>query len=123
MNNIRDANIRNYIQWDSIASGSTLSTFTGGFFTIENDYTATGITFASANDGTIDKSPVRLTKINTFPTDLTNLALKWSATQLLLDSQGRYVHTGSSVGTGTIFASYIIVSPLTVSGSEVKNLA
>jgi hypothetical protein len=117
VNHIRDTNLHNYIPWDSIASGSTQTMFSSGVFTIENDYTATGITLDPTN-GAILTSPVKLTKIATFPTDSTDLVGKWSATQLYLDSQGRYTHTTSS--SGTLFASYVIVSPLTVSGSEVK---
>jgi hypothetical protein len=115
VNNIRDTNLHNYIPWDSVASGSTRATFSSGVFIIESDYTATGITFTLANDGTIEKSPVKLTKFASFSADQ---AGKWSATPLYLDSQGRYTHTASS--SGTLFASYLIVSPLTVSGSEVK---
>jgi hypothetical protein len=117
VNNIRDTNLHNYIPWDSVVSGSTLATFSSGVFMIESDYTATGITLDPTN-GAILTSPVKLTKITTFPTDSTDLAGKWSATQLYLDSQGRYTHMTSS--SGTLFASYIIVSPLTVSGSEVR---
>jgi hypothetical protein len=78
-------------------------------YTIENSFTSTGLTFTSANDGTLAKSPVKLTKIASLAnTD----ADKWSQTQLVFDDHGRYMHTGSTLGTPTNFASYIIVSPL-----------
>jgi hypothetical protein len=110
VNNIRDTNLHNYIAWDTVASGAT---FSGGVFMIESDYTATGITFTSANNGTIEKSPVKLTRLISFPTDPTDLVGKWSSTQLFLDEQGRYTHTVSA--SGTLFSSYVIMSPLTIS--------
>ena len=118
--NMRDTNLRNYISWDSLLittpSGWNDSTiFTGGIYTIENSFTATGITFDSiTNNGTIAKSPIKLTKLSGFPTDD---AAKWWATQLIFDERGRYIHTGSDSGIGTNFASYIIVSPLGYTGS------
>lgn len=89
----------------------------GAVYTIENSFSASGLTFDPIlNDGTIVKSPIRLTKIDpttSFATDLE----KWNKTQLILDDHGRYIHTGSTTGAPTQFASYIIVSPLGYTGS------
>ena len=120
VNNIRDTNLRNYISWDSVLLTTTngwndSTIFTGGIYTIENSFTTTGITFDNiTNNGTIAKSPIKLTKLSGFPNDD---AAKWWATQLIFDERGRYTHTGSVSGTGTNFASYIIVSPLGYTGS------
>ena len=116
--NIRDTNLRNYIPWDSAhIEGSSQTGFTAGVYTIENDFTTSGIIFDTMTaDGTIAKSPIKLTKIDTntaFATD----SEKWNKTQLISDTQWRYIHTGSLGGTGTTFASYIIVSPLGYTGS------
>ncbi len=123
VNNIRDTNLRNYITWDSVlvstpSGGSDSTIFTGATYTIENDFTATGITFDTlTNNGTIARTPIRLTKIDTstvFGTD----SDKWKQTQLIFDEKWRYTHTGSSMSwTGTQFASYIIISPLGYTGS------
>ncbi len=132
VNNIRDTNLRNYISWDSLLittpSGWGDSTiFTWGVYTIENSFTATGITFdATANNGTITNSPVKLKKIDTVSGFVTD-SDKWNQTQLIFDTKWRYTHTGSVSGTGTNFASYIVVSPLGYTGStgiwtEVKKI-
>jgi prepilin-type N-terminal cleavage/methylation domain-containing protein len=122
VNNMRDTSLHNYIPWDSALISTQnwslySSIFTGALYSIENDFTASGITFDPiANNGTIAKSPIKLTKIDT-NTAFTTDAEKWSKTQLIFDDHGRYIHTGSSTGTGTNFASYIIVSPLGYTGS------
>lgn len=121
VNNIRDTNLRNYIPWDTVllsqANWSATSTiFTGGVYTIENSF-ATGAIEINSNNGNISKTPVKLQKIDTvsgFATD----SEKWNRTQLVFDDHGRYIHTGSIAGTGTNFASYIIVSPLGYTGSN-----
>ncbi len=70
VNNIRDTNLRNYISWDSVlvstpSGGANSTIFTGAIYTIENDFTATGITFDSmTNNGTMANSPIKLTKIS-----------------------------------------------------------
>ncbi len=110
VNNIRDTNLRNYIPWDSVfIEASTQTWFLAWVYTIENSFTATGITFTSVNDGTISMSPVKLTKLASLATTDTD---KWNQTQVIFDSKWRYIHTGSVSGTGTNFASYVIVSPL-----------
>ena len=92
VNNIRDTNLRNYITWDSVlvstpSGGSDSTIFTGATYTIENDFTATGITFDTlTNNGTIARTPIRLTKIDTstvFGTD----SDKWKQTQLIFDEK------------------------------------
>ena len=127
VNNIRDTNLRNYIPWDSVfIEASTQTWFLAWVYTIENSFTATGITFTSANDGTITNSPVKLKKIDTVSGFVTD-SDKWNQTQLIFDTKWRYTHTGSVSGTGTNFASYIVVSPLGYTGStgiwtEVKKI-
>jgi hypothetical protein len=67
--NIRESNLKNYIPWDSIkVESSSLSTFTGGIFVIENDFANT--TLAVDNDGSIKTSPTFIKKINTPASDL-----------------------------------------------------
>lgn len=91
---------------------------TAGVYMIENSFSSTGLSFDTiANNGTIAKSPIKLTKIDPtipFATDLE----KWNKTQLIFDDHGRYIHTGSTLGTPTNFASYMIVSPLGYTGSD-----
>lgn len=114
--NMRDSNIKNYIPFDSVlVESSTQTTFSSGYYMIENDFTNTGISINPSN-GAITKNTLKLKKVDPFPvTD----EVKWQKTQLRFDSVWRYIHS-ETTGTGTQFASYIIVSPLTVNGTEVK---
>lgn len=117
MVNMRDTNLRNYIPWDSvhIASPWLQTRVASGFYMIENDFSVS----TSNIDRTswdINSSPIKLTRIDSFPT--TDIA-KWNKTQLSTDTRWRYIHAPSP-GNRTKFASYIIVSPLTVNGVEVK---
>ncbi len=116
--NMRDTNQRNYIPWDSVyIDASTQTWFASWVYLIENNFTSTGLVFdSSRTDGTIAKSPISLKKIDPFPT---TDAAKWQKTQVRIDSRWRYFHS-ETIGTPTQFASYIIISPLTVAGTEVK---
>lgn len=114
--NMRDSSIKNYIPYDSVhVDSSSQTTFSSGYYMIENDFTNTGITINPAN-GAIIKNTLKLIKIDPF---LTTDETKWQKTQLRFDSSWRYIHS-ENTGTGTQFASYIIVSPLTVKGAEVQ---
>ncbi len=115
--NIRDTNLRNYIPWDSvhIDPPSTQTIFSSGIYIIENDFSTSSVSVDSLN-GRINKNTIKLVKIDPFVGDDT---FKWQKTQLRLDDKWRYIHS-ETTGTPTQFASYIIVSPLTVNGIEIK---
>lgn len=82
---------------------------------IENNFVDSSIVINPKN-GIINSSPVKITKIDTLPTTDDE---KWNKTQLHTDSHGRYIHSLSD-GTPTQFASYLLISPLTVNSVEVK---
>ena len=86
--NIRDTNLRNYIPWDSAhIENSSQTGFTAGVYTIENDFTTSGIVFDTMTaDGTIAKSPIKLTKIDTI-SGFTTDGEKWNRTQLIFDEK------------------------------------
>lgn len=114
---IRDTNLRNYIPWDSVFIDPPVSdtALTAGIYTIENNYTTASIVI-DQNVGTISSSPIKVTKLATFPVTDED---KWSIAQLRLDNQWRYIHS-QTIGTGTQYASYIIVSPLSINSVDVK---
>lgn len=113
--NMRDSSIRNYIPFDSVyIDGSTQTWLVAWVYTIESNFAFTGIA-VNGTDGVITGSPIKLKKIDPFPT---SDADKWTKTALLTDSHGRYVHNGAWVsGTETQFATYMYVSPLGYTGS------
>ncbi len=82
---------------------------------IENNFITSNI-LVSPSNGNISNSPIKLIKIDPFPS---NTEDKWKKTQLRTDSHGRYFHS-EITGTGTNYASYIIISPLMVNGAEIK---
>ena len=115
--NIRDTNLRNFIPWDSIHidSPSSDTTFSSGIYMIENELNSSNNSIDPTN-GRIHSNTVKLVKLDPFPNDIN---LRWQKTQLRLDDKWRYIHSETS-GTPTQFASYIIISPLTINGIEVK---
>jgi prepilin-type N-terminal cleavage/methylation domain-containing protein len=115
--NMRDTNLRNYIPWDSVhvEPPGTQTLFASGIYMIENDFTTPTIVIDSTN-GHINKSPIKLTKVDSFPT--TDEA-KWQKTQIHMDDKWRYIHS-ETIGTPTQYGSYIIITPLIVDGAEVK---
>ena len=114
--NMRDTNIKNFIPWDSVlVESSSQTNFASGYYMIENNFTATGITIDSSS-GSITQNTIKLIKVDPFPT---TESIKWEKTQLRIDTMWRYFHS-ETTGTGTQFASYIIVSPLGINGTEVK---
>lgn len=81
--NIRDTNLRNYIPWDSVhVDNSTQSIFSSGIYLIENDMSTTK-TIINPTNGVIDKSPVKLIKIDSLPS-IDNEKLE--KTQLRMDT-------------------------------------
>ncbi len=114
--NIRDTNLRNYIPWDSVhVDNSSQSLFASGIYLIENDVN-TPKTIINPTNGIIDKSPIKLIKVDSLPN---NDEEKWGKTQLRMDMYWRYTHSETS-GTGTQYGSYLIISPLSVGRVEIK---
>ena len=118
--NMRDTNLRNYILWDSTrVENNSQSILAPGTYTIENNFWNEFVQINNTN-GSIEKSPLKLIKIDT-TTSFTTDEEKWNKTRLLYDTAWRYIHSGLGItGTGTQFAAYIIISPLIVNGIEVK---
>ena len=80
--NIRDTNLRNYIPWDSVhVDNSSQSLFASGIYLIENDVN-TPKTIINPTNGIIDKSPIKLIKVDSLPN---NDEEKWGKTQLRMD--------------------------------------
>lgn len=105
--NIRNSNVRNFIPFDTThVDGVASSSFHSWTYIIEDDFTTKNTTINTSN-GNIDASPVFLKDItlNYSP----DPAIEFSRTQLNLDNNGRYTHR---TGTGTNYASYIIITPL-----------
>ncbi len=115
--NIRDTNLRNFIPWDSlrIEPPGTQTLFSSGVYMIENDF-STPTVVVDSTTGHINKSTVKLSKIDLFPFSDED---RWQKTQIRLDTQWRYIHS-ETLGTQTPYASYIRITPLTVNGVEVK---
>lgn len=112
--NMRESNIKNYIPWDSVqVESSTLRAFTWGTYVIENNFSNTNL-IVDTIDGSIKKSPIYLKKIDTPASDL---KWKWEQARLYFDDKNRYTHTNWKP---TPYASYMIVTPLTISGSEIQ---
>lgn len=104
--NVRDTNLQNYIPWDSAKFDSSAQTwFVSGMYIIENDFTASESVINV--DGTLASSPVKIKKIDPIPTDQKQIFEKM---QLFLDAQWRYTHTNTA--SGTLYASYILVTPI-----------
>lgn len=113
--NIRDTNIKNYISWDRIfLSSSSSDSWTPGVYTIQNNFTTSWVVFDTGKNWWIKDSPVFLSKISL--NSATNRAEIWEKTRLYFDTQSRYTHIPS--GSGTAYASYIIVSPMGYTGSN-----
>lgn len=115
--NIRNSNVRNFIPYDSvIIDGSTATGLASGTYIVENNFAYSGVSIQST-DGKVLKMPVKLKPI-TLTGDIAN---RFSLSRLYLDAQGRYTHTPTA--TGTIYASYIIISPLTFSDGDDNTIA
>jgi prepilin-type N-terminal cleavage/methylation domain-containing protein len=107
--NVRNSNVRSFVPWDTSFTGwSTPGYLASGSYIIENDYTSTGIIYALSS---IQKSPVFMDNIILSSVDIES---RFNATRLKLDDKERYNHRA---GTGTNYASYIIVSPLIIRDS------
>lgn len=107
--NVRDTNLQNYIPWDSAKFDSSSQTwFAPGMYIIENDFTTDVVEINNSN-GTIKQSPVRIKKITTLPSSPTSKDY-FDNSRLYLDEQWRYTHTNTA--SGTLYASYILVTPI-----------
>lgn len=112
MKNTRNSNIRNFIPFNTLLYGDG-GVFTGWVYIIENDFSSTGVEFLpnmfGGSDGKIEKMPVKMER------KTINFSSSWAtfdSAQLFLDSQGRYTHDKIITATGTQYASYIIISPI-----------
>lgn len=113
--NIRNTNIRSFLLWDSIPLQYDGSVRLGsGVYLVENAFQTGSVRFNP--DYSIADSPVNIKKLSSLPASPKEI---WDITQLRLDEQGRYRHSVDT-GTGTLFASYIVISPLTVAGQEIQ---
>ena len=104
--NIRNSNVRNVIPFDSIRLiGSPLTTLASGSYIIENNYSHTGYDL-DPSTGIIENMPITLSGIILPSSD----AERFSLSALYLDREGRFTHTVTA--TGTVYASYITITPL-----------
>ncbi len=123
--NIRNSNVRSFVPWDTSFTGWANPWYLiPGSYIIENDYTATGLTFTPGTS-TPEKSPVYLDNVTTLLAATSDIEWRFNAVKLYYDMPMRLTHTPTS--TGTTYASYIIVSPLIVNSPtwsiEPKTLA
>ena len=117
VSNLRDTNVRNFITWDSLYLEPpwTETVFSSGYYMIENNFSQSWI-LIDPTTGHIIKNNIKIVKLNSRPV---NLEDKWNLTQLRIDDQGRYYHSQNQWSI-THYASYFIVTPLTVDGVEIK---
>ncbi len=112
--NVRNSNVRNFVPWDSAFTGGANPWYIiPGSYIIENDYTSTGIIYTPGTS-IPEKSPVYFDNVTTLLWGTTNIEWRFNATKLYSDSAMRFTHTATA--TGTSYASYIIISPLIVTG-------
>jgi hypothetical protein len=111
--NIRDTNIQSFAPWDRARMEQVASSsFQSGVYIIENDYTITGALYNP--NGDIERSPVFLRDITSAYGLSGAMKDRFALARLYLDARGRYTHTLSQSGTN--YASYVILRPLTVNG-------
>lgn len=114
--NTRNTNLRNYISWDSILlSGSISTTLTGWIFIIENDYTTSWV-ILSPGSSMINMSPVYMADRTSLISLSDTEESRFYKTRLYKDSENRFTHTETS--TPTNYASYLIISPLSVPDAD-----
>ncbi len=108
--NLRNSNVRSFAPWDRIRTEWVASSsLTGAIYIVESDFSATGVIYDTA--GNIDTSPVYMKDVTLgFPSP-SDLEWRFLRTKLSSDAQGRFTHLS---GTGTKYASYVIVSPLII---------
>ena len=112
--NIRETNIALYIPWESAKISPSGNAFASWVYTIENDFFTGGITIDQTN-GNILQAPIKLSKIDTTTVIFGTNKERFESTRLFLDTLWRYTHRDT--GTGTQYASYIILKPLWYTGS------
>lgn len=110
--NVRNSNIRSFLPFDRMQAEQTVTVDSfSGVFIVENDFTS-NLLKVQNTDGSIISNPVYFKEISTtFPATLED---RFSKTRLYLDASGRYTHT--TTATGTSYASYTVITPLTVPG-------
>ena len=114
--NIRDTNIQSFTSWDRARMEQVASSsFQSGVYIIENDYTTTGA--LNNPNGDIERSPVFLRDITSVYGLSGAMKDRFALTRLYLDAHGHYTHTLTQSGTN--YASYVIVRPLTVNGTNI----
>ncbi len=120
--NTRNSNIRNFIPFNSLLDGNG-GIFTGWVYIIENDFSSTRLEMNTnvygGSDGKITKMPVKMERKTI---DFSSSWATFDSAQLFLDSQGRYIHDKTISATGTQYASYMIISPISykdTSGGQV----
>ncbi len=110
--NVRNSDVRSFLPFDRMQAERTVTVDSfSGIFLVENDFTS-NLLKVQNTDGSIISNPVYWKEISsTFPTTLED---RFEKTRLFLDVDGRYGHTPTA--TGTSYASYIRIEPLTVPG-------
>lgn len=116
--NIRDTNLENYTEWDKIHTEDVAtSTWLSGTYIIENNFNNIELVFDASGNGNIIASPVYLRNITTEFSALPSDDHRFEKSRLYLDEQGRYTHTVTA--TGTVYAAYMMLSPLGYDNSGV----
>lgn len=110
--NARNSNVRNFVPWDSTFTGGANPWYLlPGSYIIENDYTSTGVVYTPGTN-IIEKSPIYFDNVTSILGGTTNIEWKFNAVKLYYDNAMRFTH--KITGSGTAYASYVIISPLKV---------
>jgi len=114
--NIRDTNIASFVQWDTALMKDVFSSqFQSWIYLIENDYSTATAEYDTS--GHIKKSPVYMKDITSSYMLSNAIEDHYKLAQLSTDSYGRYTHTPT--GSGTFYASYIILRPISVNAKNI----
>jgi hypothetical protein len=112
MKNIRNSNVRSFVPWDTVFTGwSQPWRLSAWIYTLENDYTATWVIYTPWTSD-IEHSHIYMENITAGILGAPDIDTKFKLGQLYLDNKWRFTHT--ITGSGTNFASYVIISPLIV---------
>ena len=113
--NIRNSNVRSFVEWDIVFTGWANPWYLRAWsYIIENDYTSTGIVYTPGMN-TPEKSPIYMDNVTSLLGWTSTIEWKFNATRLYYDSDMRLTHTVT--GSGTPYASYLMVSPLIIGTS------
>lgn len=117
--NTRNSNIRNFIPFNSLLDGNG-GVFTGWVYIIENDFSSNKLELRAnglgGSDGEVTKMPVKMERKTI---DFSSSWTTFDSAQLFLDSQERYTH--DTTATGTQYASYMIISPISYKDPNTGN--